>query len=268
MQIGEALPHVFRRTYPIIEPTTQMLLAISLLRFHEIDALPIGFKASQKKRLAVFGYSCLSMLLETPQEDYGKFLNLPARKAALELATTGVDNDIKSLLEIFKRTKFGFAWVESDKLGGFAGLRDILELYENEVIETKLTLGGLASPIFSMPKDARIKNVLKEMFNRRIRRVFVQGENSLVTDRRIIGFLFSTLRLGETAKNPESLLSFNLGDIEAVEPLLVRGSSSVKKGARSILDHSEECLVCEKGVITPWDLIMKPLALGALKIKD
>jgi hypothetical protein len=43
---------------------------------------------------------------------------------------------------------------------------------------------------------------------------------------------------------------------------------SVKNGARKIAENSEECLVCEKGVITPWDLIMKPLALGALKIRN
>jgi len=268
VQIGVALPQVFRRTYPVIEPTTQMLLAVSLLRFHEIDALPIGFKASQKKRLAVFGYSCLSLLLETPKKDYGKFMELPAEKAALELATIGVDKDIESLVGNFKRTKFGFAWVESEKLGGFASLRDLLELYETGVLETHLTLGELASPIFSMPKTATARNVLEEMFNRRIRRVFVEGKKTIVTDRRIIGFLFSTSRLGSTAKNPESLLDFNLGDIETLEPPFVRGSSSVRKGAKSLSDHSEECLVCEKGVITPWDLIMKPLALGVLKIRS
>src|SRR5579864_1208075 len=97
-----------------------MLLAVSLLRFHEIDALPIGFNPSQRKRLAVFGYSCLSLLLETLPRNYGKFLELPAKKAALELATIGIDKGVESLIEIFKRTKFGFAWVESEKLAGFA----------------------------------------------------------------------------------------------------------------------------------------------------
>jgi hypothetical protein len=267
VQIGVALPQVFRRTYPIIEPSTQMLLAVSLLRFHEIDALPIGFKASQKKRLGVFGYSCLSLLLETQPTDYGKFLELPAKKAALELATIGIDKDIESLVEIFKRTKFGFAWVESEKLGGFASLRDLLELYETGTLETNMTLGELASPIFSMPREATIRNVLKEMFKRRIRRVFIEGKKTFVTDRRIIGFLFSTSRLGRVAKNPESLLDLNLGEIEPLEPLFVRSNSSARKGAKSISDHREECLICEKGVVTPWDLIMKPLALGALKIK-
>src|SRR5271166_6006007 len=101
MNIGEALPQVFRRSCPVIEPTTQMLLAVSLLRFHDIDAIPVGFKPDQKKRLAVFGYSCLSLLLKSAPKDYGKFLELPAKKAALELATISSDEKIESLIEIF-----------------------------------------------------------------------------------------------------------------------------------------------------------------------
>ena len=104
VQIGEALPQVFRRTYPIIEPTTQMLLALSLLRFHEIDALPIGIKASQKKRLAVFGYSCLSLLLETPPKNYGKFLELPPRRPHSNLLLSVSTKTSNHWLKIFKRT--------------------------------------------------------------------------------------------------------------------------------------------------------------------
>ncbi len=268
MQIGEALPQVFQRSYPVVQPATEMLLAVSLLRFHQIDALPIEFKALQKKRLAVFGYSCLSKLLETRPRDYGSFLKLPARKAALELSTIDVDSKISGLLRLFQKTKFGFAWVESEKLGGFASLRDLLELYGKGTIETHLKLADLASPIFSLPKQTNIRSVLSEMFTRRIRRIFVEGSRSLVTDRSIIGYLFSPSRLGITSERPETLLEVRLGDLETLEPLKVSGTLSAKKGAGLIADQSQETLVCERGVITPWDLIMKPLTRGALKIKD
>lgn len=266
MQIGEALPQVFKRSYPVVQPNTEMLLAVSLLRFHQIDALPIEFKIAQKKRLAVFGYSCLSKLLKSRPQEYGEFLHLPAKKAALKLSTIDVDEEVSSLLHVFQDTKFGFAWVESEKLGGFASLRDLLELYDEGTIETSLRLSDLASPIFSLSSKTNIKNVLRAMFERRIRRIFVEGSNSLVTDRRIIGYLFSPSRLGITSENPKALLDVSLGDLEAFKPLKVRGALSAKKGASLIGDQSEECLVCETGVVTPWDLIMKPLAWGKLKI--
>ncbi|MDA4111593.1 MAG: CBS domain-containing protein [Thaumarchaeota archaeon] len=268
MKIGEALPQVFSKTYPALEPRTQMLLAASLLRFHQIDALPIGFKPRQKKRLAVLGYSCLERLLQTDPKDYGKFLNLPCEKAAKQLATIDVDDDIQDLLKMFQKTRFGFAWVESEKLGGFASLRDLLRLYKKGLIDTDMTVGEIASPIFSLPGDSRIETVLREMFNHRFRRVFIEGRKSLVTDRRIIGYIFSTARLGEVSKNPKSLLDVNLGDLDAFEPPFVRDNSRVKAAARVMENQTEECLICEKGVITPWDLVMKPLAAGKLRIKN
>ncbi len=268
MRIGEALPQIFKRTYPVIQPSTEMFLAASLLRFHKIDALPIEFKASRKKRLAVLGYSCLSKLLETRPQDYGDFLRLPAEKAALELSIIDVDEEVSELLKVFQRTKFGFAWVESAKLGGFASLQDLVALYENDTIDTKLKLADLASPIFSLPGKTNIQTVISEMFERRIRRIFVDKRGSLVTDRRIIGYLFSPSHLEDTSKRPQTLLDVKLEDLETMTPVKVRGSTSAKKGARLMSEQDEECLICEKGVITPWDMIMKPLAQGALQIRQ
>ena len=268
MRIGDALPQVFERSYPVVQPTTDLLLAASLLRFHQIDALPIEFKATKKRRLAVFGYSCLSKLLETRPSDYKNFLKLPAKKAALQLSTVNVDAEISELLSVFQKTKFGFAWIESEKLGGFASLRDLLRLYESGIIETSLKLEDLASPIFSLSKDTAIKSVLEEMFGRRIRRIFVEGANSVVTDRRIIGHLFSPSWLEQVSMRPKELLDVKLSDLETFKPPKVRSSLSAANGARLMRDQIEECLVCEKGVITPWDLLMKPLSLDSLEIKD
>lgn len=266
MIIGEAIPDVFRRNYPVVQPSTEMILVLTLLRFQQIDALPIEFKVLQKKRQAVFGYSCLSKLLEMQPEDYRKFLKLPAKTVALPLSTIDADNKISDLLRIFQKTKFGFAWVESERLGGFASLRDLLNLYNNDTIETGLRLAELASPIFSLPRETDIKTVLREMFSRRIRRIFVEGTTDVVTDRKIIGHLFSSSRLEETSSNPKTLLDVRLGDLETFSPEKVRGTSSAKKGAKLMADQRDECLVCEKGVLTPWDLVMKPLSRGALKI--
>ncbi len=267
MRIGEALPNIFKKTYPVLEHGTQMLLAVSLLRFHQIDALPIGFKPRQKKKYAVFGFSCLAKLQETSPKDYGKFLEMPCEKASLELATVDVDDTIEDLLKVFQKTRFGFAWIESERLGGFASLRDLLELYKSGLIYTKMTMEQVASPIFSMPADSSLKTVLQEMFNHRYRRIFVSNEKSLVTDRRIISYIFSASRLTETTKKPEILLDVKLGDLDKMEPVPMDGRTSITKAALSMRDTAEECLICDKGVVTPWDLVMKPLIGGELVIK-
>lgn len=266
MKIGEALPNIFKRTYPVLEHGTQMLLAVSLLRFHQIDALPIGFDPLDRKRIAVLGYSCLSKLLETDPKDYGKFLEMPCEKAAIELATIDIDDEIESLLHVFNKTRFGFAWVESESLGAFATLRDLLELYKKGIINTNMRTGEVASPVFSLPKETKIKKVLEEMLSHRFRRVFISGEDNLVTDRRIISYIFSASRLSKTAKRPEILLDARLGSLEKMEAVSIGEATNIKAAVSAMKDASEDCLICGKGVITPWDLVMKPLAKGRLRV--
>jgi hypothetical protein len=106
------------------------------------------------------------------------------------------------------------------------------------------------------------------MFNHRFRRIFISGEKYLVTDRRIISYIFSSTRLSETTKNPESLLDARLGDLDKMEPIPITGKTKIKKAAASMKEAVEECLICEKGVVTPWDLVMKPILSNKLSIKQ
>ena len=244
-----------------------MLLAVSLLRFHQIDALPIGFKRLQKKRYAVFGYSTLSKLLQTDPSEYGKFLEQPCETAALELAAISDTKDVEELLRTFKATKFGFAWAEGKfESGGFASLRDLLTLYDNGVIATKMKVGDVASPIVSLKPSTSLKEVINEMFNRRFRRMFVGGTSRVISDRRIIGYVFSTTRLNVVSVKPQTLLDANLGDLDALVPEEISPNASIMQAARTMRGQVEECLVSEKGVVTPWDLVMKPWLEGKLEI--
>lgn len=267
MIIGDALPHIFKRTYPVLEPGTQMLLAVSLLRFHQIDALPIGFIPGIKRKLAIFGFSCLAKLRETLHGEYRKFLELPCEAAALDLSVVRVDDTIEELLGAFEKTKFGFSWVESSHASGFANLRDFLDFYSSGIISTEMTVAQVASPIVSLPSNSKLKTVLDEMFNHRFRRMFIVGKNNLITDRKIIDYLFSSSRLAEISNRPETLLDAKLGDLDLVAPIPITGDSSIKKASVAMRDAAEDCLVCEKGVVTPWDLVMKPRVNGRLEIK-
>ena len=266
MEIGETLPEVFNRTVPVIEPDTQIIVAVSQLLFHEVDALPIGFSPPQKKRHAVLGYSCLNKLLETSSNNYTQFLYSPCLDAAQELVRIKADDNIESFLRKFVKTQVGYAWVESQTVWGFASLLDSLELYTRELIESDMTVGETASPIFSLPGN-KVEVALWKMLDRKFRRVFVEGKKRLFTDRQIIGRLFSSERLPLASKKPESFLDLRLSDIEAVKPVFVKESARVKVAADSIKKVKEQTLVCEKGVVTPWDLIVKPMDTGKLQIK-
>lgn len=272
MKIVEALPQIFKRTYPVLESGTQLLLAASLLRFHQIDAIPIGFQKKQKKHLAVLGYSCLSNLLKADPSWYKAFLEQPCENAAQELASITSNADIGRLLKLFDETKFGFAMVEGEfELGALVSLRDLLGLYKKGVFSTSLSLDQVASPIFSMPSNSTLRQVLEEMFKRRFRRIFLvdgNGEPRVITDRRIISYIFSTSRLDEVARTGTSPLNIAVDKLEAMQPPKLSGGTGVKDAASIMMEQIEECLVCEKGVITPWDVIMKPWKMAKLSLKS
>jgi CBS domain-containing protein len=265
MKIQEALPHIFKRTYPIIERGTEILLAASLLRFHQIDAIPIGLERRQKKHLAVVGYSCLANLMKIEPSNYPRFLQEPCEKSAQELSVVRADAEIEDLFELFDRTKFGFAWVEGEfELGALVSLRDLLGLYGNGILSTALSVDQVASTIFSMPSDSTIRSVLAEMFNHKFRRIFVG--NKVVTDRRIIGYLFSGSRIEilEESKDP---LSAPVGELEMMKPRQISSKTKLKEAAAKMESEIEECLISESGLITPWDAIMKPWKMNELEIK-
>jgi CBS domain-containing protein len=183
----------------------------------------------------------------------------------LELSTVKADDDIQELFEVIKKTRFGFAWVEGKfETGGFASLRDLLGLYENGVISTDMTLGEVASSIVSLDKDASLKTALGEMFSHRFRRIFV-GDR-VISDRRIIGYIFSPSRLNQVMNKPETLLDSKLGELEGLRPINVGQKSGIISASKTMRGEVEECLICEKGVVTPWDMLMKPWIAGKLKI--
>ncbi|MDG6924240.1 MAG: CBS domain-containing protein [Nitrososphaerota archaeon] len=267
MKISKAIPSIFKRVYPVLEPSTQMVVALSLLRFHEIDALPIGFRTGESKKLAISGYSCLSRLLEIKPKDYGRFLEMPCEVTAVELSTIDVGKELEALLRLFEKTKFGFSWVESNGSAGFASLRDLVDLYANGIVGAKLSAKDVASPVYSLPKNTKIGPALKHMFKRRIRRTFITGEEKFVTDRGIISYIFSASRLNVAAKKPHTLLDAKLGDLNLIKPIQVGDDASLKDAAGAMSDSVENCRICKAGVITPWDILMKPLEQGKLAIK-
>jgi hypothetical protein len=271
LKIAAALPEIFKRTYPVLDSGTELILAASLLRFHQIDAIPIGFKKRQKKHLAVLGYSCLSHLLQTKPSRYKRFLEQPCENVAQELSTISWNANIESLLRLFWRTKFGFSMVEGKfETEALISLRDLLGLYKKGILNTSLSIGQVASPIFSMSSDASLKEVLQEMFTRRIRRIFLNGrsDNKVITDRRIISYIFSTSKLEKIQYSPENLLETSVENLETIEPPSLSERLKLGKAAALMQEEIKECLVCEKGVVTPWDMIMKPWKSGKMVIEN
>ena len=254
----------------MLEPNTNMLVALSLLGFQKLDALPIGVKKSGGQKIAVSGYSCLSEVLALGPGDYQEFLNEPCEAFSVKLATIGADEELEALLKTFSKTGFGFACVDGStrhELAAFVGLRDLMSLYQKSLIKSDMSVGEVASsPIISLSKDVTIKRALSEMVERGIRRVFITGTETAVSARSIIHPIFSAANLSEASDKSYDLLGATLEDVEKVQPDAISAEFDLKSGSEMMTRSSDNCLVCEKGIVTPWDLIVKPWEQGKLTI--
>lgn len=267
LKIVDALPQIFKRAYPTIDPRTETLSALSLLRFHEIDALPV-LPDSRLKHRAVFGFSCLARLMQLKPKQFTPFLEQPCESASEPIATVQASQALSSLLDAFARTRFGFARVEKRRdVGALVGLPDVLGLFGDGKVSSRLSVKSVASPIFSISKDATLGKALQEMFGRRCRRLFIDGTSEFIWDRGIIGYIFSPESLSSAATGRSAdILRTPVAELETSTAKEVSPKTSLRSAAGILLAERGRCLVFDENVVTPWDVVMKPWKARALKL--
>jgi len=272
MKIKEALPGVFQKAYPVLDPRTEMLAAMSLLRFHEIDALPLSFGTSKRireRQRAVYGFSSLARVLYLKPNLFAAFLKEPCEAASKPLASVGAGRSLSALLDTFAKTRFGFAKVEEGPdVGALASLSDVLGLYETGAIASKLVVRDVGSQVLSMPGDAILRKVLLVMFERRHRRIFIAGRNEFVSDREIIGHIFSPAILKTIVEDSEDVLGAPISAVEKISARQVDPDTPLEEAAKILKqERAGQCLTFDETVVTPWDLVMKPHNAKALLVK-
>jgi len=279
LKLNEALPSIFRRSLPLLERGTRMVVAGTLLDTPRRDVLKIvstgegkvQFLANRGRYSVFSGYTVLVGLLESDPKDYYRFLFRPCETASLSVRPLAFDAELATVLDEFVRTKFGWAVVKDAGKYGVVALADLIPLYRSRVLETDLPVRDLAFPkVFSLPASTGLRDALREMVKRRIRRVFLSGDSKrFVSDREVLIYIFSPERLALARDFPRKVLDATLADVGAVDAIDVDGRSTVKEMSRIYKSESGAwCLLCDGGLVTPWDLVMKPWKMGRLTIRE
>ena len=271
LKIAAAFPTVFKRAYPALNPRTQMIAAVSLLGFHEIDVLPLESESGVIRR-GILGFSTLSRLMALGLETFASFLEKPCGGVAEELPAVGVDDPLEELLDTFMRRMFGFAVVHGgDGTSGLLGLTDVLSLYERGMIGTDLVAEDVATPMFSMPADTTLRQAVRAMFEHRHRRIFVYdsgGAAAFISDRDVIRHMFNPAALSGMAGGSGDVLDLPIGEMESRKPKKVASGTPLKALALALVSDRGQSFLSDGGVITPWDIVMKPWAKNALRIGE
>ncbi len=224
---------------------------------------------SERRRRAVYGYSSLARLLRMNPKSFTKFLRQPCVSVSDVLATVDATDGLKKVFRTFERTRFGFAWVEDgDNPGGFVGLHDLLGLYETGAIRSELRIGEVASPIFSIPAATSLRDALSTMFAHRYRRMFFSAQSGFISDRTVIERIFSPAVLQSYSNGSGDVLKIPALEVDRLQPRSASSELTIARAARELHERPGQCLVCERGVVTPWDLVMKPWLSKALVIAE
>jgi predicted transcriptional regulator len=283
MRIDAALPDLLERYTPKVEQGASNIYAIAILLSSDLGVLPIkqsliiaDKSPKRDERRVISGYSVVSGLIQSSPKDYERFLSEPCVNEALTVGTVSFErDDIQSLLHTFESSTFGYALLESSIPGksGLILIRDLLPLFDQDVLSSSLTVKDVATrKVFSMPQSSSIRDVLKEMLNRKFRRVLVEGGtgDELITDREILQYLFERL-FGTPKVDGERLnrlLDESLSNVDSLRVLHVDEGTDLRKAAMLLSSSGKYCALINPGIITPRDLIMKPWRLGELRIRS
>ena len=258
----ELFVDVFKRATPSITADSSILVAGSVLGSHGIDALKIIRNKTHTDEI-VGGCTILTGLVEAFPTNIRSYIMSKCGSISMRLPVIRYDATLPELLSRFIETKFGLAFVHK---GGQAliSLTDILQLYDKGLIDTELMCKDVASPPIRLQSDATLKEAIEEMIRRRIRRIFVNDSNAFISDRTAIDYIFSPEGMQVLR---HELYVTRIHEIRMMDATLVTGSLPLKEGARLLLRDKGNCLLCETGLVTPWDCVVKPFQMNALSIR-
>jgi hypothetical protein len=255
----ELFVDIFKRTTPSITADSSILIAASVLGFHDIDALRIIRKKADTDEV-VGGCNILTGLVQAFPTNIRSYIMSKCGSISTRLPVIPYDATLPDLLSRFIETNFGLAFVHKGG-GALISLSDLLQLYEKGLIDTELLCKDVASPPFRLRNDATLKEALEEMIRRRIRRVFVNDSNAFISDRTAINYIFSP---GGIQVLRDELYTLKIHEIRTMDAIPVTESLPLQEGARLLLRDKGKCLLCETGLVTPWDCVVKPFQLNAL----
>jgi len=253
-----------------------------MLHISDVQMLPVEDgelahyheKAKIKLYPAIGGYSVLDKIILTDPADYQKLLWRPCKEVLVWIGSTNYEKEFESLFKIFEITRLGDAIIDrGEDTHALLTLTDLVDLLRHGVITSNVTAAEISSKTVSIPDDTPLIDAIKIMFQKRIRRLFIDNrarDFEYISSRKIISFLFSPEQLQVTKDNPERWLQANITDVDLTTAEIIDDNYTANKISRLIGTDLEDCLVTLKGrnVVTRWDLIMKAHGKTGFKINE
>jgi CBS domain-containing protein len=171
-----------------------------------------------------------------------------------------MDSPLSKVIDIFNETSIAFIPItKSGLIAASLSIRDLLPVIRTSTFDVKLK--DIASPISISPKGTSLKVALNMMFQNKIRNIIVGSNNGygIINDRKILEFLFS--ENGRKIMNTNSLgiQAIAIDLLDRLPAKFVSDNTTVSRAAELLMDIHTPCLLLNKSIVTPWDIVMKTI---------
>jgi CBS domain-containing protein len=277
--LSKLFPSLFSIPRPITTPDIPVIMAASILSTYEFPILPITKAGApqevEKKGIKLFkaigGQQIIRLVLESKPSEYYKILWSPCTKATMWLGALEYRDSFEKLLRTFEVTGFGDARVNARAPPhALVTLEEVVSLYRERKLKCKLEVNEVASRIVFADPDTRLVEAMRTMVDKRIRRLFLRGEEGVfVSDRNILAFLFSPKALAVARRAPDLWTDESLSSLPSTKASVVSPQAKVEE-VGSKLGAGREVSVLSDGasLVSRWDLVMKPWKKGQLRLAN
>lgn len=254
-----------------VAPGSEVIEAIKTMQSNNFQELLVSSTEVGGRPLILSSYSIISKLLSVTPLGYDDFLHSACVESALSVGTITDQSDLISLLHVFESSSFSFAIVHDsqNKLCGKLSIKNLLNLYGLGFLSSNLRISDVQSePVFSMSRGTKIVDCLRELEIRKIRKVQLVGTGSVISDKQLLSHIFNERRMVRISKSPQHLLDDTLEDLESVQTTRIDGHKSISEAAMTLIEKGADSFLTERGIVTPWDLIIKPWRMGELRVES
>jgi|GEM_PF-1205437 hypothetical protein len=248
---------------------SSLISAGSMLKREEMDMLRLSRNGILSDE-ALTGYSIIStifsFILYGNIEGIYDIMFQECGKISAVIDAIDGNAELSALLKKFAEVRFGHLLVKMNGVKHHLSIYDVIGLYEKGKINTELSVGEVSSSVLSMPSYTTLPELLSEMIGKRVRRIFVEGTSSFVSDRVLISYFFSTSTINMLRSQAKKIIDVRLSDLGPIDAISVNNDMKVADAAKLLARNKRDCLLCNKGIITHWDCVIKPFLMGKMEL--
>lgn len=148
---------------------------------------------------------------------------------------------------------------------GVIGLLDIIKFYVYTGVVNQLKniriRDLLSKPLVKVSAETSLKEAITIMLNKRIRRIFIEKFNLILSDRSIVRKLLTFPLIERLRDKQQEVLMMPIRSLVPMlqKPGIISQDDTFDKAVYKLLESEAHCLVTDDftGILTPWDLVIK-----------